>query len=440
MKRIFLFFSIGLILLAIPLTVYLVGKNQEVRKKAAPASTLSLIPSTLTKKVGETFTLEAKIDTGSNQVGVVQVRIIYDPAKLQAVDITNGPLAPTISVSGQIDATGKASITVGARSTTQPITGAGTVAILTMKALAASASPVSVRFVPQPETYANALNEQDNVLIGTTPATITILNADGTTATAGNENGASPSATLTPSITLTPSPTPTPAIINFGGSQGFTYSPAQTTVRVGQTVTWKGDFASHPLESSDSLWTMVNTGTEFSHTFSAPGTYEYFCKAHGTETSGMKGQITVVSTTSTPTPTPKIGGAEATPSAVTIDSIKKNQEVTTDKPTFSGKAPPGTTVTLTIYSEPHTVVVNVDANGNWTYTPDEGLEPGPHTVTATVSNATTGQTSTTTVPFVLGSATESAIPISGTFETTLILIALGAFFMLSGIVMPFVIK
>jgi plastocyanin len=373
MKKIFLTFSILLTLLAIPATIYLVGQNQEVRKKAAPASTLSLNPSAITKKVGETFTLEAKIDAGTNQVGVVQLRIVYDPAKLEALDITNGPLAPSITVSGKIDASGKASITVGARNNTQPITGTGTVAILTMKALSASAAPVSVRFTPMPDTYANALGEQDNVLIGTTPASITILNADGTPGTGGTEATTALTPTPTPNTTITP--TPTPAIITFGGTGGFTYAPAQITVKAGQPVTWKGDFAAHPLESVNSLWTKVQTGTEFSHTFATPGTYEYYCLAHGTETSGMKGQITVVANTTTVTPTPTrlttptptlAQGSGATPSALTIDSIQDNEEITTTTPTFSGKAPPGTTVTLTIYSEPRTVIVTVDANGNWT--------------------------------------------------------------------------
>lgn len=341
MKKIFLFVSIGIILLAIPLTVFFVGKNQDIRKKAAPASTLSLSPSAITKKVGETFTVEAKIDTGTNQVGVIQIRVVYDPAKLEAVDITNGPLAPSISVSGKVDSTGKASITVGAKNNTQPITGSGTVAIITMKAIAAAASPVSVRFTPLPDTYANAIGEADNVLIGTTPANVTILNADGTAASPGSDATASASLVASPSATLTLAPTPTAS-----------------------------------------------------------------------------------------------GSGTATPSAVTIESIEKNEEVTTDKPTFSGKAAPGSTVTLTIYSEPRTVVVTVDANGNWTYTPEEGLEPGPHTVTAMVADSTTGQTSTATVPFVLGSASESAIPISGNFEVTLALVTLGIVFMLSGILIP----
>ncbi|KKU82297.1 MAG: hypothetical protein UY10_C0037G0004 [Microgenomates group bacterium GW2011_GWA2_47_8] len=341
MKKIFLFVSIGIMLLAIPLTVFFVGKNQEIRKRAAPASTLSLSPSAITKKVDETFTVEARIDTGTNQVGVVQIRVIYDPAKLQALDITNGPLAPSISVSGKIDATGKASITVGARSTTQPITGSGTIAILTMKAIAASATPVSVRFTPLPDTYANAIGEQDNVLIGTTPANVTILNADGTPAASGSDT----IPTAAPSAALSLAPTPV---------------------------------------ATDS--------------------------------------------------------GEATASAVTIESIRTNEEITTDTPTFSGTAPPGATVTLTIYSEPRTVVVTVDANGNWTYTPEEGLESGPHTVTAMVSDPATDETSTTSVPFVINSDTENGIPVSGNFDVTIILVALGTLFMLSGVIIPLVVR
>lgn len=368
MKKILPFVSIGLILLAIPLTVFFVGQRQEIRKRAAPASTLTLSPATVTKKVGETFTLEAKIDTGTNQVGVVQIRVVYDPAILQAQDITNGPLAPSISVSGKIDATGKASITVGAKSTSQPIKGAGTVAILTMKALTATAGPVSVRFTPLPDTYANALGEQSNVLVGTTPANITVVNADGSAGTATAAPTATPSATIKPTVSLTATPTRLP-------------TPTPTTA---------------------------------------------------------------LTLTLTPTPTQMAtSGAGATSSAVTIASIEPNEQVDTRTPTFAGTAAPGSTITLTIYSTPRTVIVTVDANGNWTYTPEEGLEPGPHTVVAMASDATTGQTQTATVPFVVAagdSATESAMPVAGNTETTILLVFMGAIFLLSGLLAPVVLR
>ncbi len=353
MKKLFLFIAIGLMLLAIPATVFLVGKNQEIRKKAAPASTLTFAPTALTKKVGDTFTLEVKLDTASNQVGVVQIRIIYDPAKLQGVDITNGPLAPSIRVSGKIDPIGKASITVGAKSTAEPITGAGTVAVLTMKVIDASASPVSVRFAPAPESFANAIGEgENNVLIGMTPANVTLLRADGTQMTRGSTSTPTP----TPTLALGASPTATPSL-----------TPSLSVA----------------LTSTDS--------------------------------------------------------AEASSSGISIDSIAENEEVLTDKPTFSGTAPPGSTVTLTIYSTPKTVVVTVDENGNWTYTPQEGLEPGPHTVVAAASDPTTGETQSTTIPFVVD-ASSSGMPVSGSVNMTITLIVAGLLFLLSGALVPVFIK
>jgi hypothetical protein len=207
MKKVFLYVSIGITLLAIPITVFLVSKNQEIRKKAAPASSLSLVPATIIKRVGETFTLEVKLNTAGNQIMTVQLGIVYDPTKLKAEDITNGSLAPTIRVSGRAEVSGKATITVGARDTATPINGTGTIAILTMRALTASSGPVSINFSPHPDTQANALNEENNAIVGLQGANITILNADGTqgsaAATTLTQIEATMSATLTPIPTIT---------------------------------------------------------------------------------------------------------------------------------------------------------------------------------------------------------------------------------------------
>lgn len=210
MKKVFLYISIGIILLSIPITVFLVSKNQEIRKRAAPASTLSLTPATVTTKVGETFKLNVTLDTAGNQVMTVQISVLYDPTQLAVEDITNGPMAPSIRVSGKANPNGSASITVGAKDTITPIAGTGTVAVITMRAVTASATPISVKFSPHPDTYANALNETDNVIIGLTGANVIVLNADGTqAASASNVSTSTQSGTLTttPSVTLTPTPT-----------------------------------------------------------------------------------------------------------------------------------------------------------------------------------------------------------------------------------------
>ncbi len=249
MKKVFLFVSIGIILLGIPATIFLVGQNQELRQRAAPATTLSLSPSTVNAKTGDTFSLEVKLDSANNQVAVVQIHILYDPTKLQAVDITNGPLAPSIRASGKIDPGGVASITVGAKDNTTPITGAGTIAVLTMKAATPSATPLSVKFAPAPDTYANAIGEgQNNVLVGTTQASVTILNADGSQAQAdaSNTNTVSQSDAQAATVAANATPTDTPeASQSASMSIGFqdtttntsTAAPVITSLTQNQSVT-----------------------------------------------------------------------------------------------------------------------------------------------------------------------------------------------------------
>ncbi len=78
--------------------------------------------------------------------------------------------------------------------------------------------------------------------------------------------------------------TPTPA----------QYSPACITIGVGQTVTWNGDFSSHPLVQfggDASVWIQdTSSGTTAMFSFPVGGTYGFQCSAHP---SVMKGAIFV---------------------------------------------------------------------------------------------------------------------------------------------------
>lgn len=362
MKKVFLYIGIGIALLAVPITVYVVGQNSDLRKKAAPASTLAFSPSASSVKVGETFSLAVKLDTADNQVGLVQLRIIYDPAYLVAEDITNDLFAPSIRVSKKIDASGKASITVGAKDSTHPINGSGTIAIITMKAVKASATPILVKFTPSPDTVANALNEGSaDVLIGRSPASITIKNADGSAATA------------TTVITPTPTQIQTTKSASLSGSLTTAFSRSTATA------------------------------------------------------SGSKEET-------------------ATNSAVSITSIAENEVVESEVPVIRGKGVPGSTITIIIHSSSEqTAVVTVDENGNWVYTPT-ALEPGDHTVQAMTTDPNTGETHTDTTAFVVASGNESAsastgsaIPVSGTTSTTMLLIACGVLLLVVGALIPVVL-
>lgn len=199
MKNLFIIFGILLIIFTIPVVVYFVNKQQELRTKAAPATTLTITPPTINKHIGETFSVDINMNTGSNQVVVAELYVLFDATKLEAQTITVGTLFPKIIVSGTIQP-GQASITVSAENETQPITGTGTAVIVTFKTIAATTTPVSITLGPN--TFVGALGESStNVLTGSTPAAVVI--------TTGNQeiSGGTPTPTGVPLLSLIATPT-----------------------------------------------------------------------------------------------------------------------------------------------------------------------------------------------------------------------------------------
>lgn len=313
MKKLLLIVSILFVIVAIPVSVYLVSQRQELRKRAAPATTLAFTPASITKNVGSEFSIEVTINTGANQVIAAELHVGFDPEKLEALAITNGALFPNVLTSGRVEED-TVSITVGAPSSAQPVSGQGTAAVIRFKALAPTTTPVLVTFATN--TLVSGLGEgSTNVLTGTTPARVTISGK----ATETSQKSATESASL-----------------DFGDDK---------------------------------------------------------------EDASSSGQASASATLEITTPTAS--------SAAQLD-----------KPIFKGKAAPGSKVTLTIYSTPITVVVTADANGNWVYTPQTSLDPGPHTIVATAGDGS----DTTTETFVV--ATDSGVPVSGSSEPTIALITL----------------
>jgi hypothetical protein len=209
MKKVFLYIVIGLLLLAIPATLFFVGQQRDIRTRAAPATTLTLTPAVQTVNVGDAnLKLNVDIDPGANQVISADIYLTYDPTKLEAKTITNGPSAPRILTSGIIE-NGTASIKVGAASNAQPITTRGTIAVITFTAKEATSNftPALVQFASN--TFVGGLNEPTaNVLVGTTPAKITVTGT-GTNTSGTNFASESATPTATPTATLTPTLTPT---------------------------------------------------------------------------------------------------------------------------------------------------------------------------------------------------------------------------------------
>ncbi len=74
--------------------------------------------------------------------------------------------------------------------------------------------------------------------------------------------------------------------------EGFAFSPADITAKVGQTITFtNGDSAPHTATLDDGSCTTPNIsgGASDGLTFTAAGTYPFHCAVH----SSMKGTITI---------------------------------------------------------------------------------------------------------------------------------------------------
>jgi plastocyanin len=70
----------------------------------------------------------------------------------------------------------------------------------------------------------------------------------------------------------------------------FTFEPAQVTIKVGTTVTWKNrDDIPHTVVSAGKFRSKtLDTDDSYSFTFTSPGDYNYFCSLHPHMTGMIK--------------------------------------------------------------------------------------------------------------------------------------------------------
>ena len=70
----------------------------------------------------------------------------------------------------------------------------------------------------------------------------------------------------------------------------FAFTPADLTVKVGDTVTWtNSDSVAHTITFADFDSGQVAPGATYSHTFDKAGTFDYKCSIH----PQMTGKVTV---------------------------------------------------------------------------------------------------------------------------------------------------
>lgn len=240
-KKILLLGFIFVLLVAIPLTVYILQKQQEVRSRAVAATKLYFTEpgkttpplTTLQKTVGETFDLDIIVNPGTNQnqVSFIALNITYDGSKLDVVDSklrVNETAFPAI-LKAPSYTSGNASVTVSiGADPAKVITTVTKVGTITFKVTARSTTDptISIAFTgSQVLSIASSDQPSENVLADSTPLLLTIVPAAGATPTATPTPKpsaaptapvvtgppaaptATPSATVVPTITVTPTAT-----------------------------------------------------------------------------------------------------------------------------------------------------------------------------------------------------------------------------------------
>jgi len=211
MSKLKLTFSIfGLLLLVAGLIsgTILVRKNQDIREKAAPASSLSIFPISQNKFPGQSINLSVKLNTGENQVTGIDIQLIFDPSAIQLSQIsaTSAIVSFRNVIKNEINNSGgTARFAAFTLDKLEAIS--GDLDILNISgSILNSATSGSYQISFDSITSVSAVDEGQNVLISMVPGTIDV--------SGGIVPTNSPTFTPTPTNTFTSTtiPTATPTI------------------------------------------------------------------------------------------------------------------------------------------------------------------------------------------------------------------------------------
>ena len=205
--------------------VFLVRRQQEIREKAAPATSLSISPPTQSKNPGQTLNFSVRMDTGENQVTGLDIRLSFDPSAIEIVSIQQGSGILNLNqqfISNSDNTAGQIAYSTYTAEKTKAVQGTGLEVLNISASVKTDALAGSYTLSFLPSTAVAGLSEGQNVLTGTTPAIISVLAALG--------------GTPTPTPTPAPTPTPTPPGVGGGGATP-TPTPTPTASPVGGEAT-----------------------------------------------------------------------------------------------------------------------------------------------------------------------------------------------------------
>jgi plastocyanin len=125
------------------------------------------------------------------------------------------------------------------------------------------------------------------VLVLGSAATVAACGGDGASASDPSGGEASTTGAVAPTGVVVP-------VVALDNS----FRPQALEVHVGDTVSWENRGNNdHNVLSIEGEWgaevTVFAPGAVYTHVFTEPGAYAYYCSIHGSEQAGMVGTITV---------------------------------------------------------------------------------------------------------------------------------------------------
>lgn len=206
MKKILLIGFIIVLLVAIPVTVFLVQQQQKTKSAAQAATIISILPASQAPiGVGDVVTLNVQVNPANvNMVSLVKFTIKYDETKIATegagfvLNTTTNHLTP---IQGPTYGAGTISMTLSAGGNPQAVIQQATdIGTITFRALATTdAAPTRITFGTDTQVLSLGTVDQfnENVLSSANPAVLTIIGGTPTT----------PTVTAGPTPTTGPTPT-----------------------------------------------------------------------------------------------------------------------------------------------------------------------------------------------------------------------------------------
>lgn len=357
--------------------VLAVRQRQLIEKQAAPATTLELTTSDTNPAVGDTIDVDVEITTNENLVIGSEIYLTFDSTKISVNSILPGSFwGGQQQIQTENIGDGTVSYVIFLPPSASPVgpNASGIVAKLNITAL--DSGSTTIGFSANTLVAAVGGDVGTNVLDSAIPLTFNIqsdvlISLTPTTVL-------SPTATVAPVSTATP--TVTPAIsAGVGGSSPTSTVTLTPTTRPTNTPT--------PTTASSS--------------------------SSGSSSSG---------TTQTSNEIP-----------LRITSIDVGDVLKDNTPTFSGTAPKGSVVNISVKSTEVKGVTTADGSGNWTWVTPEVLEDGNHTITVS------GSSGSTSVAFSVNSSgtgsTSGELPDAGVSYPTIVGLFLGSIILILGFVL-----